>query len=69
MKRYRMIQEEVIKDYGIDPKDLDVPFKNSIQATLDVFYNIGLLLSNDEDFANEFKNELRKKYELSIFIK
>ena len=60
MKRYRMIQEEVIKDYGIDPKDLDVPFKNSIQATLDVFYNIGLLLSNDEDFANEFKNELRK---------
>lgn len=69
MKKYRMIQEEVIKDYNINPKDLDVPFKNSIQATLDVFYNIGLLISNDESFAEEFKNELRKKYELSIFIK
>lgn len=69
MKKYIEIQREVMKDYGINPYDLSVPFKNSIKATLDVFYNVGILVTKDADVAEEFKEELRKKYNLAIFIK
>lgn len=67
MQRYRNIQEEVLNDFKINPRDCEIPIKNSIQSTYNTFQYIGIKMGLDLDESIEFADELFDKYELNKY--
>ena len=64
MKKYIEIQNEILKDYNIDYKDLNIELKNSVKSVYNLCYLIGLHITNKEVDAEEFTANLMKKYDL-----
>lgn len=68
MKKYIEIQNEVLKDYKVNSNLIKRDRKNSAICTYNIFYDIGLIKTKNEDIAFEFADELADDYGISKFL-
>lgn len=64
MRKYIEIQNELIDDFNMNVSEFNIELKNSVKSTYNLCFLIGLHITNKEEDAKEFAENLMKKYDL-----